>query len=256
VRNLRLFGVGWLLHVKQLTRSAFDCFLAICWPLFFATVAFFMFRAGGDPEALVYASLGAAVMGIWTATSVSAGAALQRERWYGTLELLVAAPVHFSLILLPLAFATSAIGVYCMATTFLWGKYVFGIDLTIEQPFLFALAIPAVILSIGALGFLMAVAFARYRNAWALGSMTEYPVWLVCGFLVPLTLLPEWTRPLSWSLAPTWGMRGVREAATGGTPLPDIAICLGLGLLYVAIGIVLTESVLRAARLKASLSLS
>jgi ABC-2 type transport system permease protein len=256
VRTLRLLALGWLFHVRMLSRSSFDGFLAICWPIFFATVAFFMFRAGGDPEALIYASLGAAVMGIWTATSVSAGAALQRERWFGTLELLVAAPVHFSLILLPLAFATSAIGVYCMATTFLWGKYMFGIDLTIEHPLLFALAIPAVILSIGALGFLIAVAFARYRNAWALGSMTEYPIWLICGFLVPLTLLPEWVRPISWSLAPTWGMRGVREAATGGSPLPDIAMCLALGAAYVAIGIVVTESVLRAARLKASLSLS
>ena len=71
MRTMRILAVGWLFHVKQLSRSSFDCFLAICWPIFFATVAFFMFRAGGDPEALVYASLGAAVMGIWTATSVS-----------------------------------------------------------------------------------------------------------------------------------------------------------------------------------------
>jgi ABC-2 type transport system permease protein len=256
MRAIRLFAVGWLFHVKQLSRSSFDCFLAICWPLFFATVAFFMFRSGGDPEALVYASLGAAVMGIWTATSVSAGSALQRERWFGTLELLVAAPAHFSLVLLPLAFATSAIGVYCMATTFLWGRVLFGIDLPMEHPFLFAAAIPATLFGIGALGFLIAVAFARYRSAWALGSLTEYPIWLICGFLVPLTLLPGWVHPISWALAPTWGMRAVRESSTGGSPLPDLVMSIGLGAAYVAIGIVLTESVLRAARVKASLSLT
>ncbi|MGH2921349.1 MAG: ABC transporter permease, partial [Gaiellaceae bacterium] len=250
-RALRVLAIGWLFHVRMLSRSSFDGFLAICWPLFFATVAFFMFRAGGDPESLVYASLGAAVMGIWTATSVSAGAALQRERWHGTLELLVVVPTHFSLVLLPLAFATSAIGVYCMATTFFWGRVVFGIDLTIESPLLFAAAIPATILSIGALGFLIAVAFARYRSAWALGAMTEYPVWLICGFLVPLSLLPEWVRPISWALAPTWGMRAIRESATGGTPLPDIAMCFALGAAYVGIGILVTESVLRAARVRA-----
>jgi hypothetical protein len=132
--NLRLLAVAWVLNVKQLTRSSFDGLLAILWPLFFATIAFFMFRAGGDPKALVYAALGAAVMGIWTATSVSAGSALQRERWHGTLELLVAAPAHFSLVLLPLAFATSAIGIYCMTTTLLWGRFVFGIDLQLEHP--------------------------------------------------------------------------------------------------------------------------
>ena len=50
---------------------------------------------------LVYASLGAAVMGIWSATSTSAGAAMQRERWHGTLELLVASPTPFAVVLLP-----------------------------------------------------------------------------------------------------------------------------------------------------------
>jgi ABC-2 type transport system permease protein len=256
MRNLRLLGVGWLFQFKQMSRSSFDSFLAICWPIFFATVAFFMFRQGGKPDALIYAGLGAAVMGIWTATSVAAGSALQRERWYGTLELLVAAPTHFSVVLLPIGLATASIGVYCMAATLLWGRFVFGIDLPVDQPVMLALAIPAALLSIGALGFLIAVAFARFRYAWALGSMTEYPIWLVCGFLVPLTLLPHWVPPISWLLAPTWGMNAIRESSTGGTPLPDIAMCALLGSLYVLVGIVGTNAVLRAARAKASLTLT
>jgi ABC-2 type transport system permease protein len=256
VRALRLVGIGWLYQFKQLSRSSFDSFLAILWPIFFATVAFFMFRSGGDPEALIYAALGAAVMGIWSATSLAAGTALQRERWHGTLELLVAAPAHFALVLLPVGLATSTIGIYCMATTLLWGRVVFGIDLPLDAPVLMALAIPATLLSIGALGFLIAVAFARYRYAWALGSMTEYPIWLICGFLVPLALLPAWVPPISWLLAPTWGMNAIRESSTGGSPLPDIGMCAVLGVAYVLIGVLLTDRVLRAARQKASLSLT
>jgi ABC-2 type transport system permease protein len=256
VRALRLIGLGWVFHFKQLSRSAFDGLLAVLWPLFFATVAFFMFRQGGDPDALVYAALGAAVMGIWTATSVSAGSALQRERWHGTLELLVTAPAHFSLVVLPIGLATATIGVYCLTATLLWGRFVFGIDITIEQPLLFALAIPATIGSIGALGFLAAVAFARYRAAWAIGAMLEYPVWLICGFLIPLTLLPDWVRPISWALAPTWGMSAIRDAAGDGSPLPDIGMCLVLGVAYVGIGVLVTDSVLRSARERASLSLT
>ena len=76
-------------------------------------------------------------------------------------------------------------------------------------------------------GFLLAVAFVRYRTAWALGNLLEYPVWLICGFLVPLTLFPGWVRPISWVLAPTWGMRAIREAALGGPPLPDLGMCVG-----------------------------
>ena len=255
-RAVRLLAVGWWFHVKIISRSAFDSFLAILWPLFFATVAFFMFRAGAGPNSLVYASLGSAVMGVWTATSVTAGSALQRQRWHGTLELLASAPVHFALILLPMTLATSAIGLYCVASTLLWGRLVFGIALHIVHPLLFGVAILVTIAAIGMLGFLLAVAFVRYRTAWALGAASEYPVWLVCGFLVPISLLPDWVRPISWALAPTWGMQAIREAAGGGTPLPDALVCLALGGVYVAIGILVLDRVLRAARVRAALSLT
>ena len=46
MRTLRLLGFGWLLHFRMLSQSAFDGFLGILWPLFVATVAFFMFRSG------------------------------------------------------------------------------------------------------------------------------------------------------------------------------------------------------------------
>jgi ABC-2 type transport system permease protein len=89
-----------------------------------------------------------------------------------------------------------------------------------------------------------------------LGNFFEYPVWLICGFLVPLTLLPNWVPPISWLLAPTWGMNAIRESALGGTPLPDLLLCLGLGSAYVAIGVLVTDRVLRAARVSGSLSLT
>ena len=74
-----------------------------------------------------------------------------------------------------------------------------------------------------------AVASVRYRSAWALGSLLEFPVWLICGFLVPLSLLPDWVRPIACLLPPTWGVAAVRDAALGGSPWPDIAVCLLAG---------------------------
>ena len=129
-----------------------------------------------------------------------------------------------------------------MVATLLWGRFAFGVDLTIEHPLLFALSVPATVISIGMLGFLLAVAFVRYRTAWALGNMFEYPVWLVCGFLVPLSLFPDWVRPISWVLAPTWGVNAIRESALGGTPLADMLMCFGLGALYTAIGVLLARA--------------
>jgi ABC-2 type transport system permease protein len=256
VRIARVLALGWVFHMKMVARSAFDGLLAILYPLFFATVAFFMFRAGDDSKSLLYASLGAAVMGIWSSTSTSAGSAMQRERWHGTLKLLVASPVHFSLILLPVTIAMTTMGLYSMLATLFWGRVLFGIEVTLEHPALFFVSVLATVLAIGMAGFLLAVSFVRYRTAWALGNMLEYPVWLVCGFLVPLTLFPDWVRPISWALAPTWGMNAIRESALGGSPLPDAALCLLLGGLYTLVGVVVVDGVLRSARRNAALSLA
>lgn len=255
-RTLRLLALGWFFHMKMLSRSSFDSLLGVVYPMFFATTAFLMFRAGSDAKPLLYASLGAAVMAIWSTTSTSAGNALSRERWHGTLELLVAAPSHFALVILPVTIAMATVGIYSMAATLLWGRFVFGIDLQLEHPFAFVVAVPATVVSVGALGFLFAVLFVRFRQAWALGNMFEYPVWLVCGFLVPLSLFPSWVRPISWVLAPTWGIGGIRQAALGGTPWDDVGLALGLGAVYVTIGVLVVHRLLDAARRRATLSLT
>jgi ABC-2 type transport system permease protein len=256
IRVLRLLGVGFVMHLKMRAASVTGGVLEVIWPLFFATIAFFLFRAGGGAEALVYASLGAAVMGVWSSTSTAAGNALQRERWHGTLELLAASPAHFSLILLPVTITLAAMGIYGMVATLLVGRFLFGVDLPLENPLAFAVAVPATIISIGAAGFILAVAFVRYRAGWALGNMIEFPVWLIAGFLVPISLLPGWVRPISWALAPTWGMNAIRESATGGTPWPDIGLCVLLGGAYTAIGVVLVGRMLRSARERAALALT
>jgi ABC-2 type transport system permease protein len=255
MRSVRVLLLGWALHFKMLSRSSFNSVLAVLYPGFFATVAFFLYREG-SPHALLYASLGASVMGIWGATSTSAGAALQRERWHGTLELLVASPVPFSLVMLPVTLAMSTIGLYSMAATLLWGRLAFGISLHLAHPLLFCLAVVATVVSIGMSGFLLAVGFVRYRTAWALGNLLEYPVWLVCGFLVPISLFPGWVRPISWVLAPTWGMRAIREGATGSGSYADVAVCAAIGAGYALIGMLVVGRLLQAARERATLALT
>jgi len=256
VRSLRFLAVSWALQFKMIMRSPFDGIGNVVYPLFFATVAFLVFRAGDSPRTLIYASLGGAVMGMWSSVSTSAGSAMQRERWWGTLELLVAAPRHFSLVLLPATLGLASVGIYNLTATLLWGRFVFGVPLTIEHPLYFVLAIIGTVLSFGGLGLLFAVSFVRFRAAWVLGNFFEYPVWLICGFLVPLALLPGWVRPVSWVLAPTWGMRAIRESALGGTPLSDLLVCLGLGAGYIALAVLVTERVLRDARARGTLSLT
>jgi ABC-2 type transport system permease protein len=256
-RWLRLLRVTWWLQVKIRSRSAFDGLLALLWPLFFATTIFLVYRAGHQSSgALLSAAVGAAVMGIWSATSTTATGALQNERQQGTLELLVAAPTPLPLLIVPVTLSMATVGLYSMVTTLAWGRIVFGISLHVHSPLLFVLAVIVVVIAIGMFGFLLSIGSVRYRSAWAVGAGLEMPVWFVCGFLIPLSALPAWVRPISWLLAPTWGMTAVRHASLGGSVWPALGACVGLSAAYAVAGTWLTSRVVDAARTRATLALT
>ena len=254
---IRLLFAGWRFHIKSLTLSGFFLLTSAIQPVIFATMAFFMFQAGRNEETLLYVSLGAGLMGIWSSTLFGSGGAISWQRWQGTLELSIAAPAPFVMVLIPMTLATATIGLYSMTATLVWGRVFFGVPFDLVHPILFALAIPATILGLGLLGLVLASTFVLYRNANALSNLLEYPIWLVTGLLVPLSLFPGWVKPLSWVLAPTWGVSAVRDAALGrGDPLFAIGMCLALALVYFVIGSYFIRVFERLARERATLSLT
>jgi ABC-2 type transport system permease protein len=256
VKILRLVAVTWWLQLKMRSRSSFDGILSIVYPLFFATMIFFMYGQHGDQEALVAASVGAACMGVWSAVSTTASTTLQGERRQGTLELLVASPTSFPLTVVPATISMGTIGLWSLVVTLLWGRLAFGIPISFAQPLVFVVAAIVLAFSLGLVGFLEAVASVRHRAAWAIGSLLEFPVWLICGFLVPLDALPDWVRPIAYLLPPTWGVAAVRDAALGGNAWPDIALCLVTGAAYAGIGWLLARRLVDSARMRATLALT
>lgn len=252
----RLFWIGWLFHLRNLSHSLFFVLVSVLQPVIFASIAFFMVESGRRTGTLLYVALGAGMMGIWSATLFGSGGAIQWQRWQGTLELLVAAPPPVIATLLPLTVATATIGIYSVAGTLLWGRIFFGMPLELAHPFQLAVALPVTILSLGMLGLVLASTFVLYRHASAFSNLLEYPVWLATGLLVPLAFLPGWVTPLAWTLSPTWGMRAIREAALGGDAWPEIALCAGLGVVYLGLGAVALANVERLARSRATLALT
>ncbi len=254
--TVRLLGIGWWFQLKMRSRSAFDGILAIVYPMFFATSVLLMYRQGGSEEALIGAAVGASVLGVWSAVATTAATSLQQERRQGTLELLVGAPAAFPLLIVPMTMAMATIGLYSLVATLLWGRFAFGIPISLDHPLVFVLASIVTAIGVSLMGFLLAASSVRYRGAWALGTAFEFPVWLICGFLIPLSLLPDWVRPISWALPPTWGVSAIQKAAFGGSPWGDMLACLGLSLLYGLLGALLAHRLVQSARDHATLALT
>ena len=168
---------------------------------------------------MLYAALGAGLMGIWSSTLFGSGGAIQWQRWQGTLELLVAAPAPFVLgaaadhardrVDRPLLDRRDAglgpgLSSACRSSS-------------CTRP-LFALALPATRHQPRACSASCSRRpFVLYRHANAFSNLLEYPVWLVTGLLVPVSLLPGWAEPtLLGARADLGRARRSANAALGG----------------------------------------
>ena len=254
--SARIVTTGFLINLKMLGTSSFFLLTSIVQPIIFATVAFYMYRSGDRAGTLLYAALGAGMMGVWSTTLFGSGGMIQWQRWQGTLELGVGAPPSMTLIYLPFSIANAFTGMYALAATLAWGRLVFGVPLHFAHPWLFALALPATVISLGLMGLLLASTFILYRYANALSNLLEYPVWIASGLVFSTSLLPVWTRPISWALPPYWGVIALRHAALGGEVWGPLAMVLALGIVSVAIATVTFRLFEHLARARATLSLT
>ncbi|WP_250035901.1 ABC transporter permease [Paractinoplanes maris] len=254
--TLRLLTVGTLLHAKQISRSPFEIVIALVVPVVQATLAVYLFRSGGEQHRLLEAAVGAGVMGVWSSVLFGSGGAIQNQRWQGTLEMIMLAPRRPVLVVLPITIATGLTGTYALLATLIWGRLLYGIRLHFAHPVAFVVAAVVCVVALGMFGLLLAATFVLMRNANALANTLEYPVWLVSGMLVPITVLPVWTGPIAAVLPTTWGARALREATSGGPVWPSLAVCLAISLLCLALGAVALTHVERRARAAATLALA
>jgi ABC-2 type transport system permease protein len=132
----------------------------------------------------------------------------------------------------------------------------FGVPLHAEQPLLLLVAVPAAVLSLGALGMVFASVFVLMRHANALTNLLVYPVWLASGLLLPIGLLPGWARRMSWFLPSRWGTQAVRDSVIGGRPWPAIGACLLLAAGYLGLALITLRHFELLARRRATLELA
>jgi ABC-2 type transport system permease protein len=253
---IRAFVTGVDMHFRMFSRSAFEVMAVIAWPLMITTIAYFLYRHSLDRRQLFSIVLGSTMVAVWASTTNTCGGAVRRLRQLGTLELMVAAPVPFVTVLASTAVAAAAMGLYTFACTTVFGRLAFGIPIVVDRPGLFALALVGAVASVGALGVMLSATMFVFRNANLIANSFEYPVWLVSGLLFPLGVLPGWTRPISYALAPTWGMLALRRSALGGAAWAAVGMCLLLTAVYLAVALVSLRRFERLARERATLALT
>jgi len=146
-----------------------------------------------------------------------------------------------------------------MVVSYILASLVFHQSLAIQQPLLFVVSLGFTVIAYVSFGLVIAPVFLLSRTVQQFQNAMEFPIYMLCGFLFPIALLPGWTTPFSYILAPYWAARALHGTTTGGATLSEVALCWGmmvaLALGYLVLSQWLTRIVLHKARADASLRL-
>ncbi|MGD0707798.1 MAG: ABC transporter permease [Anaerolineaceae bacterium] len=233
----RILGNSMLLQLKNNVVASEIIGTLILQPVIFTLISVGTYVYGHRPDLGLFAITGTGLISIWNANLFTSGDIIREERRRGTLSLVMASPTPLLIILLGKSLANALTSALAMGLTFLTGMLAFQIPIGIADPLAFLIGLVLVIISITCLGLVFGTLFILTRSAGEFMSVTNYPVFILSGLSIPLTLLPLWTRPLSQLLSPTWGNLVLNAAASGTetSMLPNYLVILGLSALYLII---------------------
>ncbi len=242
----------------SLVMDSFFIFATLLMPLIYALIAFGILGSRGA-EYGIYIAIGSGLSGLWSTLLFGSGNAITSERWTGTLENLAATPTPLWMIVFGKTLASTFQSLLSMLASYALGWIVFGYPLAIAQPLEFGIALFIGVVSFIAFGLMLAPAFLLNPQIQQFQNAMEYPVYILCGFLFPIALLPFWTTPFSYILSQYWAATALQAAAGGTLTLDrlafDAALMILLGAVYLVVSSILFRVVLHKAKVDATLGL-
>jgi ABC-2 type transport system permease protein len=211
----------------------------------------------GRRDLAAYAVLAPVLMALWDMALLIAGDVISRERSWGTLEALVATPARLAVVVLGRIAAVTAVSLLSFAEAWLVARLAFGVSLTVQHGRIFALCLLASAFAMAGTATLMSALFVLAPSARLMQNTLTYPFYLLAGVVVPVSLLPEWVRPLSDAVFLSWSADLLRRSLAPG-PVDDagrsLAVIAALGLAGLLAGVLAVNRTLRRARADGTLS--
>lgn len=258
--NIRILFSTFKLHLSQsLSRATFR-FCIIVQPLIYTFILYMMYKNSSYTNYANYVILGSGLTSLWSSICFSSAGDIERERYMGTLENLFCSPSKFTTIVLGKVLANTFLGLSGMVLSLVFTRVFFNANLHIEHGVLFCIAFILMIFSFISVSLVIAPIFTLSKNARALMNCLEYPIFILCGFVFPIDILPSFIRPLSYILPPTWAVKIIRDSSLGINDftlfLREVFILIFISIIYLLMSRVLFLKIEKHTRIKATLGVS
>ena len=170
-----------------------------------------------------------------------------------------AAPLPLWLVVFGKNLASVTQALLSIVVSYVLGSFLFGYPLTVSQPIPFFVSLVLTIISFIFFGLMLAPLFVLNPSVQRFQNAMEYPVYILCGFLFPVLLLPIWTLPISYVLSPYWAANALHWTSSGGGTTEQLALSwvmmIILSVVYLIIAALVFRIVVRKARVDATLGM-
>ena len=178
-------------------------------------------------------------------------AVIDDREHYQTLKYIYVSPIKFYFYLLGRGTARFLTGTLSVGITMAFGLLVLAVSIQpaeVNWPYL-AASMALGLASMALMGLLLGAATLQMaRHFWSVGESVAGALFLLCGAIFPLDVLPQWLRPLGFALPLTYWLESLRRAVLGSAISKDISPSLaGISdgqLLLILLGVTLLTGVI------------
>ena len=202
----------------------------ISWGILFPLVLALAFSLR-NPVGLLDLAPGLIAMAAVFGTTSMEAIVITFERRTGALERLLIAPISLWAVLMAKVLGGTVFGLMISGVMTVISVVMFGMKVTAPLWFLTSLALT--LLTLSALGALVAVSVKEVFEAQTLSNYFRFPMIFLCGVFIPVGAMPAPLQVVAYLLPLTYSVESLR-ATTGGVPgslglvVPFAALCLFL----------------------------
>jgi ABC-2 type transport system permease protein len=203
--------------------------------------------------------LGQTVFSFFSNLNFRGGMAIQRERWQGTLEMIMLAPTSRVAYLLGETLFGLIDGGWTILLALVVTGFWFGAGFHVADPLLGVTVILLTLSAMVALSLFFAAFYVLTRSAGPLSFAIQTPVRFLTGTNFPVRALPVIVQAVSFALPMTYGMIAVRGAflgtATWGSLATTLVALAAFTAFFWVLGVVLVHRMERLAKERGNLHL-
>lgn len=195
---------------------------------------------GQDAEFIDFFVPGILAFVVYLLTTILTLITFVGERANGTLERVLASPVTEGEVVTGYAITFGTLGILQVALLLVIAIVVFNI-IVVGNVLLAFLAVAILAVTCQALGILLSSLAKRPEQAIQFFPFVVLPAFLLSGVFWPLQAIPEWLRPFSYLVPPTYAVEACRAVMLKGWGLekiwPDLAALVLFALLFLGLAV-------------------